>query len=449
MKRLVIAVLMSFLPVAHGQQQPSRNDFAYESAIVIDSAASVYRVRLTPDVYRGVTRPDLGDVRVFNAADETVPHVVVSPKSETTNLMMPLPLFPVALDSAPSVASAQIQLNKDGSIIYVAPPAASEPARRAYLLDASQTTLPIAALSVDVGPVPDGFIGTVRVEHSDDLNAWYQAGGGVLANLRREGHELERRRLALPMQRYKYFRLRWAEPIDYPIVGVLAELRAPGEVTRVWTAADAERNDRAGEYRFVVDLQASIDTLRVPLPDNTVSRVTVLSRAKDGDGWIPRGEKTVYSLQTGAGTLVDNEVQLNGWGTPHAQWLLRFGGVLAESAENYRLELGWRPQYVVFVARGQAPFTLAFGHVKATSVDHGLDDLLRSVRSGQAQGIAIGDAALAAPVAIRGEAARLKTWDAARWQQWLLWAVLLVGVGGLAYVATRLLRQLKRESDGA
>ena len=50
--------------------------FAYGIPIKAGAQSALYEVEIPLAVYRGVTRSDLGDLRVFNGAGETVPHAL-------------------------------------------------------------------------------------------------------------------------------------------------------------------------------------------------------------------------------------------------------------------------------------------------------------------------------------------------------------------------------------
>jgi hypothetical protein len=50
------------------------SDFAYGISVQPASADALVQIEVPQAVYETVVRADLGDVRVFNAADESVPH---------------------------------------------------------------------------------------------------------------------------------------------------------------------------------------------------------------------------------------------------------------------------------------------------------------------------------------------------------------------------------------
>ena len=69
----LVAMMLLVVPIALGAQA-SRMDFVRGVEIRTDAGASLFRVRLPDDVYDTSTRADLADMRVLNAAGETVPY---------------------------------------------------------------------------------------------------------------------------------------------------------------------------------------------------------------------------------------------------------------------------------------------------------------------------------------------------------------------------------------
>ena len=70
---------MLLAPAAAAGDPVRPSDFAYAAGILLHGEGAVYRLVLTPEVYDGLTRPDLGDLRVFNAAGQPVPQALIMP----------------------------------------------------------------------------------------------------------------------------------------------------------------------------------------------------------------------------------------------------------------------------------------------------------------------------------------------------------------------------------
>src|SRR5690349_21227002 len=85
--------------LAAGAERPA--DFAYGIPLEADGKDALYEVTLPAAVYRGVTRADLGDLRVFNGASEVVPYALRPHRMTDTETAAPvaLTLFPLKAEA--------------------------------------------------------------------------------------------------------------------------------------------------------------------------------------------------------------------------------------------------------------------------------------------------------------------------------------------------------------
>jgi len=79
MNPLIAALLL--VPALAGAEQP--RDFAYGIPLRTSGQDALQQLEVPRAVYEGVVRADLGDLRVFNAAGEVVPHAF-RPRITTT-----------------------------------------------------------------------------------------------------------------------------------------------------------------------------------------------------------------------------------------------------------------------------------------------------------------------------------------------------------------------------
>jgi len=446
---MIIRVLTLFFCTAGvALAGPTRDEFAYEAQISLKEPASLYRVPLTANVYQRVTRADLGDIRVFNAAGEIVPHGLNRPTVDPKRNIVNLPLFPLELGSNDSRddVSLHVEVGKDGTIVNVRSTTHSGPKRTAYLVDTTKIEKALSALNFQWrAEQTNGGVYHVDIEASDDLKNWRRVTQGVLARLVHNGQVLERDRAEFAAQRAKYLRIMPVTPAaGLTISAVRGEFSTTSDPQRNWLGLAAQPSEKPNEQRFFLNAQMAADRARLNLTENSVARVTILYRDKDGDAWQYAGQRTVYRLQAANTDIRDVEIRF-GRGIVARQWMIRqttsSGAGLSQITG---LELGWQPHDLIFVARGAAPFRLAYGRYGLAPVDDGIDELLRQSKRGDAQNLKIGDAVLENPEVLSGERALQRSWTAG-WKTWLLWAILLLGVVMLAYLALHVGKQVGRE----
>ena len=125
---------------------------------VIDAPAgdSHYRLRLTADIYAGLERRDLGDLRILNAQGEPVPYAFVprEPVSPTPVLTAVAKLFPLYGNESQEIDGVKIDVVRGagGTVIRLAEPGKAQKKQRkllGYLVDIGKYAKPVQALSLD------------------------------------------------------------------------------------------------------------------------------------------------------------------------------------------------------------------------------------------------------------------------------------------------------------
>ena len=109
---LVVLLTLAFPATANSPLRPA--DFAYGIAIETSGDAPFHEFTVPQSVYESVTRTDLGDLRVFNARDEIVPHALrrVEP-AQAAGEWKPLALFPVRGNSERSPNELTLRVDRD------------------------------------------------------------------------------------------------------------------------------------------------------------------------------------------------------------------------------------------------------------------------------------------------------------------------------------------------
>lgn len=469
MRHLIAACLLPAAVAALGAERPA--DFAYGIQLEADGKEALYEVTLPAAVYRGVVGAQLADVRVFNGAGEGVPHAWRPRRTEGAEAAKPvaLTLFPLKAEEGATLDGISIRVRRGpGGRSSVDVTSTSIGGRKSlqkrtvgYLVDLTALEQALSAIEFEWQVVPEGFAGKLRVDASEDLGSWRTlVAAAPLVNLEVAGQRLQQKRVELPRQKVKYLRLSW---VSQGAGATHAELiSASGEpvektvqTAREWMTVEPAKGEKPGEYLFDLRGHFPADRVRLHLPEtNTVTQVELLARDKAEQPWRHVTRSVVYRLRRGDGEITSPDVTIGL--TTERLWMLRVdqrgGGI---GAGLPKLEAGWVPHRLVFTARGEPPFQLAYGSHDAKPASFAIENLIpgyreaaspkiRAAKAGAQQTINVSSAKALAQQELGGEARLRERID---WKRWSLWGALILGVLILGAMAWRLTRQLDRGSN--
>lgn len=439
-------LLLLLLPgAASGAERPQ--DFAFGMALQADGQDALYEVEIPLAVYRGVTRADLGDLRVFNAQGEVVPHALRAPAvvTEQTGQAQRLPVFPIYGEARGRIDDMSVRIMKraDGTFIAVRSQAKAKEQKvlRGFILDAGAAKLPIRELQFDWRGDDASFIGKVRVDGSDDLATWTSlAADAAIARLTFDGQQVRRDRVELRPAKFKYLRISWPEnQAALESLKVLAEPAAQWVASaRNWQTIEATPvSGKAGEFSFDLGGPVPVDRLRVELPQvNSLVQVQLLTRAKSTDEWRAVLSAIAYRLRQGDTEVSSPEIALATKGDRF--WLLRVdqkGGGIGGGAPSLRI--GWVAQRLIFAARGAGPFQLAYGSSGVKSAAFAIEAVIPGYKTDAE--FKVRPAKLGDPVTLAGAAQLQAPLD---YKKIILWSSLILAVLLLGWMALRLSRQM-------
>ena len=437
--RLVIALLAVTLPAA-AQTQPQ---FRFSAPIELASQGPVQRVELPLEVYRDA-KWDLSDVRVLNGRGEVVPIAFAgSPDAQREVLpLVDLPApFTLTKSSTPgsTKGGAEVTIRaSDGTLIALRGPAGSKATVRpvAYLLDASLLKDdPIRALIFEWDAAPGSQVVNVRVEASEDLKSWSTLGSGPLVRVESDRRTLTQPKVDFPARKVKYLRVTWSGE-GFALKSVRAEKEPRAEpAPRATRTATATPGAKASEYLYDLGGRIPVEAYRVvPADVNDVISVAVATRNDEKETWRTLGWAPFYRLKHDDAEKQSPPVEI---GRPLARyWRVTVLGAAAPKPPT--LEVQWRPGHVVFVARGEPPFSLAFGDPTAPAVAVPVAAMFPSYE--RLAELKLPAAKVGAVNAGPQPSRWTQMWRETSPRRLTLWAILLAGVAFLGFMAWRLLR---------
>jgi len=429
---------------------PKPQDFAYALPLQFEGQDALYQATLPLSVYQYTVRGDLGDIRVFNAQGEVVPHMLLqqahSKSSEPERRK--LAWFPLrgAANAGLDHLSVRIKRNTAGTLIDInsnAKPQA-QATLSGYLLDASAVKSSMQALELDWKNSKESFVGAVTVESSDDLKHWNTVvRSAPLTSLQFGGHSLSQKRVELPSLRAKYLRLSWPQnmpPLHLTSVNVeLAATRIDTPIT--WHAsAGSAVPDKAGEYQFDLGAHLPLQRMRIELPQiNTLVQAALFSRSQPENNWQPAGNALLYKLHHAGQDVKNPDIAAS---SNHRYWLLRVeqkSGGLGTGLPG--LQAGWHPHQLQFVTRGSSPFQLAYGNKEIKPAEFQINNIFP--RGEEESALKVQPARTGVQIELGGEARILAAAPPLPWKKWILWGVLCAAVALLGWMAYRLVKQME------
>lgn len=454
MKRFGAFLLMGLLPslVLAGV----RDEYARQWPLTLGrDDGGAYRVTLDQGVYRQLQDPALRDLVVANRDGVAVPTSVFAPEAPLAKAPQRIALPWFALPSTPPGSSGAqgwaliSQADPDGRLrrveARITDSSVAALPRSALLVDLSHVREAIAALELQWQPIDALDLG-YRVEASEDLEHWQTlATRGRMVDLQREGRHLLQRRIELygllpQYQQARYLRLtpdRNDQPIT--IIAVTAELAVARKAAAPqWLELTGRRGrESADTFEFAVDGRFPVQQVDVALAGNHAVEWQVESRDDEEDTWRPRAGPWVAYQIDAAGVGSQSPARELGMIVRDRHWRLRANGPLTGEPT---LKLGYRPEVVVFLAQGSAPYALAAGSARARRADSPMPQLVAGIRKQRGVDWQPSPAYLGTPQLLAGETVLQTPRD---WKSWLLWSVLGLGALVVGAFALTLLRAAK------
>ena len=431
-------------------------DFSTHRLLEVSGQGPWYRLDLPFAERQAAQFTDLRDLRIYDAQGEFMPFSLVHPaieRDETAQRveLKSFPLYDKLSQAQGPQPGVRLEITPQGTLLEVAPtenPPVAASVRRGWLLDASKHEGAFSRLGLDWTPAAggDGFQ-RFSLDTGDDLQHWRRLGTRQVVRLSFEGQQIEQSEVDLSGADGRYLRLLWQAPAQAPVLNRvwLVTTRTRLKLAPLtWSAPMQALRAGEGEYDLRLSHALPLEKMRVALPQpNTLAPLEVSGATQDRNGrphWEMLARGILYRLPAEGGEALLNELRLPA--REFQDYRLRVspqGGGL--DSKTLTVEVGIAPQQVVFLARGEAPYRLAVGSSEAPRVDLSIDNLMPMINGQRPNaGLAMIVPGQSVPpvVAEKLPSAELLSVD---WKRWVLWGVLCIGVGVLAFMTLRILRK--------
>ena len=454
---LILALLSCGALLAESPRELEKGDFAWGIQLEPGTGSPLYQLPLPLAVYQGVSRADLGDLRLFNGKGHLLPHELSLPTLQLPGRerRQPVALFPLYGSREADLQLLSMRISRSNpaesmSLEQHQIQRTRDEVLRGYLLQLWQGDQrpAIQRLQLHWPEPPQGFIQRLKLEQSDDLDQWRPvAVPAVMADLAYAGERLVKAEIQLNGQTQRFLRLTPAEgdmPLELSAIDAVMIDSSPAARPQEEAVIETiHRGEQAGEYLFEIPGPLPVNRMDLlPAEPNTLTRATLYSRATTDAPWLRRSQGTIYRLLVQGTPLEQTALSVGRVNDRYWRLLVdAAGGGLGE--QKPLLRVSWIPHQLRFSARGEGPFLLAYGSVLAGPNPPG--SLLSGFSQSEQQRlvseqITAGQAfALAGPAALTPQ----RVYD---WKQWSLWGVLVLATLLLGWMAWTTLRQMIKPS---
>jgi len=448
--RFFIALVLC---ISHLQAQDLvPDDFAKALLLEINGDSAIYEVKLPNDVYETVVRRDLGDIRVFNANEERVPHTLRKPEqNEHKETRVVLPFFPIYGSNDKNTSNElNFEIEENGAIVSLYERDGAVRAEnidiKTYVIDTSKIGKKISSLEFELTGAGDNYVKKLSIEQSKDLTKWRRfLNNGALTRLQYGEHQLQFNRVDLPQYRDKYLRFLWHDASDDIQINAIYAIikRTEKKSNQSWQSRKGILVDEKPQvYEFDNGGNFPINSFNIELADtNTLIEAQLKSRLESSSKWVQRYAGLFYNLQIEGNRVQNDFIGISTVDDRYWRLELKTDDGMGSIPPKFRF--AWTGHSLFFLARGSGPFTLAYGSGKAEPTEKPVESLL-NVLNNKSQKNFVGIAYVGRSFELSGDAAKDRHFDIS-WQRTILWFILASGVFILGFMALRLLQQMNQE----
>ena len=428
------------------------NDFAYGITVDVPAGTAVAAMSLPEQVYASAVRRDLGDLRVFNAGGEPVPHMIRYAQTQSAEApWQPLAFFPLPEAPAPAAGGYRVfvRTGPDGAVVRVDPrpdSPADKPART-YLVDLSRVGGKLSQMRLAWQGDEPHRMATLAVDTSDDLVTWTAIQPrAAISDIRHGGRRLLSNIVSLDRPADRYLRLRQLDTGPALSLIRIDGRRQPEGRTAIRVFAKLDGRSVPGSpgvYEYSSLGAFPVDRVNLVFDQaNSMAEARLESRNDATAAWTRRIQGLFYRID------VDNTpVTSAPQAVPvamHRHWRLTVDASDSTVGRSVpRLEIGYRPHDLFFIARGDGPFTVAFGSASAEPLQVNVAALFDGIGQHRQNGFERWVMPQGPRLVLGGPQRLSPLPKPLPLRRILLWSMLLGGVLVLAAMAWRLARRLK------
>ncbi len=463
-KLLTLTAVISSLLFSLASAEPYSVDDFTQSATISDAKTSLRQIQIPKKLYQKILRKDYGDLRVFSADGQIVPHQFSRTSSRLDSKQkVPLVFYPFNKEQAKNPGNIRVIINQKAGeqslsinqgLANGADKSDSKIHEYQYIIVNSTSNInkntkskkpspALCKLQLDWQQSKTSSILNFKLESSNQLQNWRTLSRKLtVSKLDYAGSQLKQDTVSFSCTSQKYLRLTWLQPEQQTHLSQVKGIYTKKGAQQIqWESFGKPRySKKEGSWLFESNVIASISKLEFVAPqDGLLYQGTLYSRANDKQKWRYRKSISQYRLNLGDTTLQSSPVSFSPISDRYWKLVLKTEGQLSES-QLPEIRAGWIPKQLYFLAQGKAPFTLAFGNPNIKlAQNNSLSSLIDSIKESGANidSVSLGEFVSNDNV----KQAQSET----PWKLILFWLFLILGTALMGFMAYKLFKQMSED----
>jgi len=443
-----------------------KSDFAYGVEFSPNNKQALQALTLSEHFYQNTVNPNGGDFRIFDANGQEMPFTIKTAHVNIKDIKKnKLEFYPVYGKTEADLNALSFSLEKENISLLINDQKSeqtNDTSLLGYIIDTGELEN-IVGFSFDWSKPEVGFIDDIVIEQSDDLISWSSIlNKASLSRLNHLGSVIGNDRLMLSSRNTeRYLRMTWgADTKEFLLKSVISESQVLFDalsnqqksmvltLDKVDSSTDLPSNTFAdNSYLLSVGGTLPVTGLEfVDVNENYFFRADLFALSngyeagKRNQFWKNRGDINQYHLHVGQKQIKSDATTFDPIKYP--VWLFSFNEPRAFNTSGPpRVKVTWLPEKLLFIAKGEAPYTLAYGNPGVQKARHDLSSIVGQLNSQEWVKILAQAADLSTPAMLGGEAKLQAPKTGFPWKTICLWLVLVLGVGVLARMCWILFKQ--------
>lgn len=443
LNRIITLIALFGIGYAPVQAATGPQQYAYQAEMTL-STQPLQRVALPVAILLALTRADLGDLAVFDVSGNPLPLSVLTAAASVTEHQLDLPFheFSSFQERHSKLVTTRKQSRQAGQLaeLKTTETITTRRQRKVYLIELESVPAGIDRIELSWTHQPASQLLKVKVEVGNALDRLRVIDAGKsLTNLDAD-NSAWRSIEGIPQQQ-KYLRITPAKSVNaFELQQVTAHYRQSIAAPKPGHRIDSSRVSIDGQdyYNFEMPSVVYADSLRI-IPREAHSMIS-------GDLYASLDLiKNKHRIRSGFSqhNISDDEVKpskpLKLPQRGYSQmWFTSKKALSAAPA----IELTYPAYEIIFLGNGNGPYSLAWGNHASQARVNELSEILEGgLQTPQQRG----ELVYLKQVQLAGGPSRLSPELKLPWQQWLLWALLVLAVVVTGKMAMTLYREMNRD----